>query len=326
MIIGNELRTWAADRNLQHRTRVAADKFALEWGQGPVHRRFTDAMAALPERSAEAVAHAVRILFADDDWVDALLEGLSEAMHRDPFFDPPFRHLSSDIHTGLVVFEDDNVSIAAGVSRVAQLAAKKNGRRGAMSIAFTGQVGVLKFVKAGGARLSFWEAPEIDADFSAAHAGHCVRAGERDIEDGEILLIDGRREGFVIEHASANLVILQATVKPGQAPLNVEYDAENHGFVGCSAADDSASRIQMISTLVRKLGGDGAFGAVLAFIDHPNFFVRWHIMRELLGIDAEAALPHLKRMAARDPHPETRRAARIVLDGFEAQTARGKAA
>jgi HEAT repeat protein len=41
-------------------------------------------------------------------------------------------------------------------------------------------------------------------------------------------------------------------------------------------------------------------------------------MRELLGIDAEAALPHLKRMAARDPHQDVRRAARSVLDRLQA--------
>jgi hypothetical protein len=41
-------------------------------------------------------------------------------------------------------------------------------------------------------------------------------------------------------------------------------------------------------------------------------------MRDLLGIDLEAALPRLKRMAARDPHPEVRQAARTTLDHIEA--------
>ena len=52
--------------------------------------------------------------------------------------------------------------------------------------------------------------------------------------------------------------------------------------------------------------------------------MRWHVMRELLGIDAEAALPHLKRMAARDPHPDVRRAARSVLDRLAGAPARGR--
>jgi len=50
--------------------------------------------------------------------------------------------------------------------------------------------------------------------------------------------------------------------------------------------------------------------------------VRWHVMRELLGIDAHAAFPHLKRMAAHDPHQDVRRAARAVLDGLQAPDSR----
>ena len=73
----------------------------------------------------------------------------------------------------------------------------------------------------------------------------------------------------------------------------------------------------MITTLLRKLDAGRAVPEMAAFLDHPNFFVRWHVMRDLLALDAAAAMPHLKRMAARDPHPETRRCARKVLDGIE---------
>ena len=49
-------------------------------------------------------------------------------------------------------------------------------------------------------------------------------------------------------------------------------------------------------------------------------------MKELLGIDAKAALPHLKLMAARDPHPDARAAARQVLDRIERPARPRKAA
>lgn len=321
MIIGDDLRAWASDPDRQRETSKAADHLSIRWNAGPVHQQFTAAMAALPPGDSGAVASAIRDLFGDDAWVETLLDALCEAARRDPYFEPPFRALNSDIHTGLVVFEDDNVSIAAGVSRVARLAAKKNGPRGGVSIGFTGQLGIFKFVKAGGALMSFWEVPEVTADFTAAGAGRCRRTGERRIEDGEILIVDGRFQSFVIEHAAANLVVLQASVKPGRAPLSVEYDAHSHRYVGCSAADDTASRIQMIATLLRKMDCEAAFPAVAAFVDHPDFFVRWHVMRELLGIDAVAALPHLRRMAAHDPHADTRRAARTVLDRVEGPAA-----
>jgi HEAT repeat protein len=82
----------------------------------------------------------------------------------------------------------------------------------------------------------------------------------------------------------------------------------------------------MISTLLRKLECDAALPAMADLLDHPDFFVRWHVMKEMLGIDARAALPHLKRMAATDPHPDPRRAARAVLDRLEAPAGKRQAA
>ena len=322
MTVAQELQDWLADGARHRRTLAAVNRFALEWRRGPFHRRFGEMIATLPDESAEALADAVRALFADDRWVDEVIAGLAAGSRDDCYFEPPFTVIRTDVHTGLVIFEDARLTIAAGVSAVADLAAKKSGKRGATSIGFTGRVSVMKFVKAGGARLSFWEVPPIGAGFTAAGAGRCRPTGARLIEDGEILVIDGRRQGFVIEHARANLVILQAEIALDQAPLRVEYDSATLGFVGCSANGDGASRIQMIATLLRKLDCAAAVPAMIEFLDHPDFFVRWHVMKELLGLDVAAALPHLKRMAARDPHPEARRAARAVLDRLEAPGSR----
>ena len=318
MIIEEALRDWTFDPSRYRQSEKAIGAFARDWNAGPANRRIAAAMAAVSEPTAERVADAVRRLFDDHEWVDHLIDRLAGAMRRDPFFVPPFRHINSDVHQGLIVYEDELVSIALGVSGAAQLAAKKSAPRSATSIGFSGQVGVLKFVKAGGARLSFWEAQRIDSEFSGTDAGVCARLSEREVVDGEALVVDGRHQSFVIEQARSNIVLLQATVKPDQAPLSVEYDSVSHEYVGCSAADDSASRIQMIATLLRKLDCGAAFPAIASFLDNPNFYVRWHVMRELLGLDAEAALPHLRRMAERDPHVENRRAAASVLASIEA--------
>ena len=318
MTVARQLEDWLTDRARQRRSRAGADAFALGWNEGPIHRGFEAALADLPEQSAEALAGAVGVLFADDAWVDALIAGLAAKLRDDPFFDPPFRALNSDVHGGLIVFEDERLSIAAGVSARADLAAKKNVKRGATSIGFTGRVSVIKFLKSGGARLAFWEAPPITSGFSAAAAGRCAPVGTREPADGEILVVDGRRQSFVIEHARANILLLQAEISLDRAPLSVEYDSVSRGYVGCSANGDGASRIQMITTLLRKLDCAAAVPAMTALLDHPDFFVRWHVMKEMLGLDAAASLPHLRRMAARDPHPEPRRAARAVLDRLDA--------
>jgi HEAT repeat protein len=315
---GQQFQHWLSDRERQDRTERAIKAFAQAWRRGPTQQRFALAAAALPERSAEALAEAVRALFADDDWIGTAIDGLAAKLGADPFFAPPLPHLNSDVHSGLIVFEDEAMSITVSVASAVQLAAKKTAKRGPTSIGFTGRVSVLKFVKAGGARLSLWEAPPITADFAAASAGRCRCVEERDLVDGEILVVDGRRQGYVIEQVRTNFVVVQAEIRLDQAPLSVEYDSASLGYVGCSATDDGASRIQMMTTLLRKLGCAEAFEPIAALLDHPDFFVRWHVMKELLGIDAEAAFPHLKRMAARDPHPDVRKSARAVLDRFDA--------
>lgn len=316
MRVGPELHCWIRDEAAQREARNRADEVAAQWNDGSVHAAFDEAFARLEDRSAESIAAIVRTLFADDRAVDAAVHRLAEAMRANPFLEPPFRNLNSDIHSGLVLYENAHASIAAGVTSLARLAEKKSGKRGG-SIVFSGQVDVFKFVRAANARLALWEAPRIDADFTAATAGSCRQTGEYHLRNGDVLVVDGRMQSFIIEHATANLVVLQATIKADQAPVSIEYDRASGKYLGCSAADDSASRIQMLTTLLRKLDCAAAFPAIAEFLDHPNFFVRWHVMRELLGLDAMAALPHLKLMAAHDPHPETRRAARAVLERLE---------
>jgi hypothetical protein len=318
MIIDEELAGWISDREAQRATQARVDDCARRWRQDEVHRRFSAALADPAVVDADTVVEAVLKLFADHGWVDDLIARLGEGLRTDPFFDPPFASMSTDIHSGLLVYEDSKVSIGVGVTRADELAAKKNVVRGRVSIGFTGQVSILKFLSAGDAFLSFWEAPEITAAFTGAEAGRCRRTGGRTVADGELLLCDGRRQSYVIEHARSNMVMLQATVKTDQAPLSVEYDSVSHEFVGCSATSDVSSRIQMMTTLLRKLGDGRAFEAVAPFLAHEDFFVRWHVMRELLGIDAAAALPHLERMAAGDPHPDNRSAAAEVLTRFPA--------
>jgi len=313
MTAAQQLQHWLSDRSAQRRTQRDIDAFGRAWNCGPVRKRFDTALAALRRPTAQAVAEAVGGLLTDDGWVDALIHGLTERLRADPFFDPPFRAINSDIHKGLIVLEHNWVSIAIGVAGAAELAAKKSSPRGATSVGFSGRLTLLKFVKAGGALLSFWEAPPITRAFSAADAGSCRRTGERRLADGEMLVVDGSRQGYVIEQAGANLLILQAEITCDQAPVAAEYDSASRRYVGCSANGDDASRIQMLSTLLRKLGGDEAFDAITPFLDHPDFFVRWHVMRELLGIDARAVMPALERMASQDPHPDVRRAAAAAL-------------
>src|SRR3569833_2102908 len=110
-----DLQDWLAARERQGRTQRAIDGFGRDWDRGEVQLRLTAAMAAVPAQTAEAVAGAARTRFADRCWLDRAISGLAEAMRADPFFEPPFRAMSGDLHRGLILFEDSRMSIAAGV-------------------------------------------------------------------------------------------------------------------------------------------------------------------------------------------------------------------
>lgn len=321
MIAGAALAAWLADRAAQQRSRDAVDAVSRTWARHPLMTDLETRLAALPARSAAAVLDAARAFIDRTDDIAALIGAMIEGSKADPFFRPPLHSVSSEVQNGLLLFHHRDLSISLGVSGVDMLAAKKAGARGSSSISFTGITGLFRFVKAGGATLSFWEAPPIGDDFVASQAGKCRFVERRRIADGEELVLDGRCQSFVIEHASSDILYFHAMVRPEAAPLAAEYDSRTLAFVGASSTDEAASRIQMMVSLLRTMEREDAVPLLEEALDSPHFYTRWHVMRELLALDADAAQPHLRRMAEADPHPEVRAAARRTLDLFFADEA-----
>ncbi|HEV2817371.1 MAG TPA: HEAT repeat domain-containing protein [Allosphingosinicella sp.] len=315
MIASAALAAWLADRNRQYQSHVAIEALARDWSR---HRLVTGLMrrlSQLPDRSDGAIIEAARGFFDDEDGIAELVGSLIAASRRDLFFRPPFQPMISEIHSGLLLFHNPFLSIALGVSGIETLAAKKTASRGG-SVIFTGVTSLYRYLKAGGATLSFWEAPPITDDFVAAQAGQCRLVERRRIEDGEEVLVDGRYQSLIVDHASSDIVYLQATIRCGAAPLSVEYDSDTLSFIGASSTDEASSRLQMMVSMLRTMERHDALPLIQEALNSPHFYVRWHIMREMLAMDADAALPALRRMAEKDPHPEVRAAARQTMDMF----------
>ena len=326
MIAGESLAAWLGDPARQKSSHAAVEAFAAEWSGshllGGLHRDLEHLQDPTPEK----VIALARRFFDEAEARENLIQGLIERCRAAPFFMPPFHPLTSEIHAGLLLFHHDHVAIALGVTGVDMLAAKKAYRRGPASVGFTGVWNLFRYLKAGNATISFWEAPPIDSGFSAASAGQCRLTGRRRIADGEEILVDGKSESFIVDHADSDILYLQAMVRTGAAPLTAEYDSETRGFIGATSTDEASSRVQMMATLLREMERDDAVPVLLDSLASPHFYTRWHIMRELLALDAEAALPELRRMAAEDPHPEVRAAAAQTLKLFFAEEAEAREA
>jgi hypothetical protein len=316
MIPGADLAAWLADRAAQARSCERFDAWAEKWSLQPLMTQLDRELSHSRNPDPGSLLAAARRFMDRADDLEAMMRELIATSRIDPFFRPPFHPLSSEIQSSLLLYHHPDLSISLGVTEVDMLAAKKARRRGAASINFTGFSTLLRFLKGGGATLSFWEAPAIADDFVASQAGTCRMVDRRRIEDGEEIVIDGRCQSFVIEHATSDILFFQAVARAGCAPVGTEYDSDSLRFIGSSSTDEASSRLQMMVSLLRAMGREEAFPFFVQALESPQFYTRWHVMREMLSMDADAALPSLRRMAAGDPHPDVRAAAQQTLSLF----------
>ncbi len=316
MIPSATLAAWLADIGAQRASRDRCRNFSDRWSVAPIFGALHGELTRLETPDPAAIIDQARRFFDQSGAADAVMQALMAEMREDPMFLPTFPAMASEIHWGLLLFQHPLLSIGLGVTGVDQLAAKKAHPRGGGSVGFTGTWNLYRYVKAGEAVVAYWEAPPITAGFHKAEAGQCRLTGRGRLADGDEILIDGRSQSFIIEHATGDMVYLQAQVHAGAAPVVAEYDAVTRSLVGATSGDEASSRLQMMATLLRTMDREDAVPVLRETLGTSHFFTRWHIMRELLALDAQAAYPELRRMAEADPHPEIRIAARQTLAMF----------
>lgn len=316
MIAGERLAAWLQDRNAHRDSAVAVEAVAQRLRELPCLARLQEEVGGAGLAGPEgALALAERFIMTPGA-VGEILAVLTEAAKGDPYFRPHFGLASSEVHTGLLLFDQPALNITLAVMKADAIAAKRAERRGGASLIFTGRRTLFHFIRGGRATLSFWEAPRIEAGFTADASGRCRFVERRRIEDGETVEIDGRRLSFVVEEAEHDLVFVRAETMLGAAPLAVEYDSGTLRFTGASSTDETSSRTQMMLALLRMMDRQDAVPVFEEMLQSQHFYARWQTMREFLALDAAAALPHLRAMAAGDPHPEVRQAAQHTLNLF----------
>jgi hypothetical protein len=310
------LREWLGDATAQAVTLGGMQGAARAIQTQPEMARLLAAVDEVRAQGAEAVLALARAFLAEPAAIDGAIELMARRAAEDPYYRPHFRLASSEVHAGLLLVDTPALTVMLAAMDADAIASKRARRRGGASIVFSGQRAVYRFLKAGGAILSFWTVPTIAPGFTAADSGRCTFAGRRRIEDGDVVDIDGRSQAFLIDSAPCDLVYLHATTQIEAAPLKVEFDSTSFQFAGASSTDEGSSRIQMMLSLLRTMDRVDAVPLFVELLSTGHFYARWHAMRELLALDAEAALPHLRAMAADDPHHDVRTAARETLSRF----------
>lgn len=279
----------------------------------PTLQRLRIALDELAAPDLASVTALVGAVLADTRWIDGWLAGMAASARCDAFYQPPLATLNNGFYQGLAIFAHPLVKMSLGVLPIDALANKKLARGAPASITFTGTVTLQKFLRSGGARLTMWHATPASDRFSLDDQDRCRPGDARTLHDGDLLVLDGRRDSYVVDHAIGAMVVLQAELSIGRSPFAVEYDAASLIAIAASSTDEGASRSQMLLSFLAALGRTSDIPEIARFADDPLFFLRWHAVSALLSIDADAAMPRLRRMAARDPHPDARMVARETL-------------
>lgn len=300
-------RAWLDDDNLQHsgRERTIAARRRLE-GLPPI-TAFMRAVDGLEEADGKAIGAAIEALFADKEWVGALVQDWIAEAQEDPFFVPPFRPVSGGFHESALLIELPVCTISLCVIDPGRLSARKQKGAGKGSIFFPGNLSWLKFIETGGLQMSFWEAPDCDDD--AIETSPCVRTDIRGIDPGELIAIDTVTQSYLFDHADRPALFLHGELRVGGTVLAREYDAASGRLVGQSSGSEIWSRVQIMVSYLRHSGVRDLTALFDQIIAEAPFHVRWHVMREWVVLDPGFAVPRLIEMARNDPHHEIRFAA-----------------
>jgi hypothetical protein len=316
MIVNEALAAWLRDSAARAATEAAMRALSGEIAAMPAFAALKAGLAPAAEAGAGAVLELARAFVEDDAAIAALIDAAIAAVAADPFCRPPLRASRSAVHDGLLLFSRPALTVQLAVMSADGLAIKRRFREGGASIAFAGQRTLFRFLKAGGASLSIWEAPLIEPGFTAAGSGRCRLRERRRLADGDMIELDGRRESFVVDAATSDILYLVAATSLGAAPVGAEYDSGTRELVAAASTDDASSRTQMMLSLLRIMERQDAAPQFAQMVESEHFYARWQAMREFLALDADAALPHLRAMALADPHSEVREAAARTLALF----------
>ncbi|MCR5870462.1 MULTISPECIES: hypothetical protein [unclassified Sphingomonas] len=259
---------------------------------------------------ADAVLAAARALLADHVWIADLIAPLVDHLRTDPWFDPALRFTRDVLRTAVVLADLPEVTLTASVTSAAALAQLAL----PATVVLSGRRALTRYVRADGAQMRRWRLAD-----DAPH--RCVEVAPLHLRDGELIALDGGREGRLIVAAPRDVVAITATAKPGADALMHEFSTSDGHHVRSATADDRASRAELLLALLRASGRSDAADSFDAISRDSAFHLRWAAMREWLMLDARAARPRLAEMAASDPDPGVRSAAAQTLQRLDARIA-----
>lgn len=282
------------------------------------------AIDAQADASPDTAIAALLPWLTDPDWLTARLASALALLRTDPFARPPLRPVGgADGAPGGLVLADRGV-----VRLTLRLWPFATHTPAPAPAIFVPGRAALHILASGGAQLCHHQVAVTPAEatgaFTARTAAPCHSAPPRPLQTGETLHLDTARQSVSLIPGARDTLLLELTVQP-PSPLPIRsYDPATGRLLHVSASCRDSSFRAMALTLLRHLGRPDAAPLFAAETQSEDFAARWHAMRELIALDPAAARAPLAAMAADDPHPEVRAAAKATLALFNKPSPSGE--
>ncbi|HZG08119.1 MAG TPA: HEAT repeat domain-containing protein [Allosphingosinicella sp.] len=298
------------------RVEAACVYYARELGFNELRAQVEDT-----EVSDEAALRAITDFFSEER-VHALIGKEWDNFNSTPLHVSPFASLNDSFYRGVCVYTSTRAVSLLVVLDPYELAARKRRTPGDQrTMTFTGRYSSVKVVTGNFLRVRKWEIDPYDDTADLRGAPPAVRLlGEFDIRPGETLHLGPFQEVDFLK-ADGLVMVMLSNIVEAEAPMSLVVDVDTSAVLATTATSQAPTRLQMLATMLRLFDRQDAFDELRKLLSYDKHFVRWHGLREMLGLDAERALPDLIRMSESDPQPSVRRAAQATLARFFPQHA-----
>ncbi|ATY31204.1 HEAT repeat domain-containing protein [Sphingomonas psychrotolerans] len=254
-------------------------------------------------------------VFFTEDRIQSVVAEEQRCADRNPFYGSSFQPIGGEFFGGMVLASTDQFTamLLALDGFEIDLAKQRYGER--RTLTFGGQETYLKFFRAHEFPLQSWKIPTFGDDDDLHTLDLRFEEGDRfDCKAGESLHFKANESFEYSAKAGSHALVLQIQMYRGGMPMALEFDFDTRRMVGASSPAQEPTRLQMLATAMRLFGRQDSCDQLERLLEHPSHYVRWHTMREYLGLNLERAWPHLERMRDQDPQAAVRRAAQRTIE------------
>ncbi|UHH09654.1 hypothetical protein LU699_15530 [Luteimonas fraxinea] len=255
----------------------------------------------------ELLTKASRVMSLSD--IETLVNEELSRFTQSPIYSAAVRTVDTDVFNGFVLYDDEEIRVSLVTVGAIALRVKKNKRdqNTVYGTTMQGTDSLIRFVKSGNAVLNLWKSEAFGRN-EALTTRFMKPVPDAALSDDDVLFMEGGVDGMSIASLDSSVLFILVVRNRARIPVNAHYSSDGQ-LHSCTASDMKSSRIQLLATLIRELDWKAGSEHLSNLSDHPDHFVRWHLMRELVALDQPVARVRIERAATEDPHPQVREAA-----------------